>query len=199
MVDHPLFVGYADIQKARRLMRTYTLLLLAILMFAVSNGCGREVNTEAPPRIVYGQDVCDRCNMIISEERYAAAYWNEAGEARRFDDIGGMLAHIEEHGEKAVSFWVHDFETAEWIRAEEATFVVDSDLITPMGFGIVAFSDGGLAQSMAKDNEFVMVYSFTDLQAMEITMPMGHNHDPKEAEPMVGEGDMNEMEDGEGS
>ena len=54
-------------------------------------GCGGAADTTQPPEILYGQDVCDECDMIISEEKYAAAYWTEEGEARRFDDVGEML------------------------------------------------------------------------------------------------------------
>jgi len=165
-------------------MRHWLPLLLLALIMLVGVGCGQSVNTDEPPKIVYGQDVCDRCTMIISEEKYAAAYWTETGEARRFDDIGGMLAHITTESEEVASYWVHDFETAEWLRAEEATYVTDGDLITPMGFGIVAFADEELAQAMANNNEIVMIHSFADLLTMNITMPGDHTHDSEEMEHM---------------
>jgi copper chaperone NosL len=168
-------------------MKKWPLLFLLILLLV---GCGQAANTSEPPKILYGQDVCDRCNMIISEEKYAAAYWTQAGEARRFDDIGGMLAHITENTEEVVSYWVHDFETGEWIRAEEAFYVADSDLITPMGFGIVAFADEALAENMAHGKEIEMQYTFADLLAMNITMPMDHTHGVEEMEHMdEGEGE----------
>lgn len=134
-------------------------------------GCGQSVNVEAPPEIAYGQDVCERCGMIISEENFAAAYWTEAGEARRFDDIGGMLAYNTDQPEKVASYWVHDFASGEWIRAEEAHYLLDSELMTPMGFGIAAFVDQEQARALAYGEENVKILSFAELLNMEIKMP----------------------------
>ncbi len=109
--------------------------------------------------------------MIISEEKFAAAYWTAGGEARRFDDIGGMLAYNTEHAEDVATYWVHDFGSGEWIRAEEANYVVDNDLMTPMGFGIAAFADEEQAHALAYGQEGVMIMPFTELLAMKISMP----------------------------
>ena len=100
-------------------MRRLTVALpVLVLLFLAA--CGQQVDTEKPPKIIYGQDVCDRCGMIVNEENFAAAYWTKTGEARRFDDIGGMLAYMNEESEEVASYWVHDFASGEWIRAEEA-------------------------------------------------------------------------------
>jgi len=103
------------------------LTLLLILFGLIAVGCRTAVNTEAPPEIVYGEDVCDRCNMIVSEARFASAYWTTEGDARRFDDIGGMLAHYQETQEDVATFWVHDYASGEWLNAQNAFFVIDPD------------------------------------------------------------------------
>jgi copper chaperone NosL len=66
-------------------------LLLFCFVAVLLVACGSEVDFDDPPDIVYGEDVCERCSMIINEARYAAAYVTEDGEAHRFDDIGGMV------------------------------------------------------------------------------------------------------------
>ncbi len=171
-------------------MRQRVFLPLLALALALLAACGQSVNTNEPPEIVYGQDTCDRCNMIISEERYAAAYWTAEGEARRFDDIGGMLAFITEEREEAASYWVHDFNSVKWIRAEEASYVLDGDLMTPMGFGIAAFADAEMAQMMADGREIVMVATFADLLAMNMTMPVNHAPEMEEMDHMeAGDGE----------
>lgn len=147
-------------------------LVLVSLVLILLTACKQQANIEEPPTILYGQDVCDRCGMIISEETYAAAYWTKDGDARRFDDIGGMLAYIAEEQEEIASHWVHDFPSGEWIRAEEATFLIDSDLKTPMGFGIAAFADEEQAVAMAHGREDVMIVPFAQMMAMDITMPI---------------------------
>ena len=153
-------------------MKGWQGLLLLTLFLLAGPACRQDSNTAEPPQIVYGQDVCDRCNMIISEEKYAAAYWTEAGEARRFDDIGGMMAYLGEAPEAVASYWVHDFDSGAWLPAEDATFVLAADLMTPMGFGIVAFAAEAQAQRMVTRRESGRVVSFDQLLDMPITMPL---------------------------
>jgi nitrous oxide reductase accessory protein NosL len=137
------------------------LLLLTVLVAA----CGGGPDTTAPPEILYGQDVCDRCNMIISEERFAAAYWTTGGVARRFDDVGGMLAYYYEESEEVASFWVHDYAGGRWLPAEEATYAFAPDLITPMGFGVVALATAAEAEALAAGHEGAHVLTFDQLLA----------------------------------
>ncbi len=152
-------------------MKGWQGLLLLTLLLLGSVACSQYGNTAEPPQIIYGQDVCDRCNMIISEEKYAAAYWTEAGEARRFDDIGGMMAYLYDKPEAVASYWVHDFASGAWLAAEGATFVLAEDLMTPMGFGIVAFAEEAQALDMVHQRENVRVVSFAQLLDMQISMP----------------------------
>jgi copper chaperone NosL len=152
------------------------------LLLAVA-GCKQAINVEEAPEIVIGQDVCDRCGMLISEEKYAAAYWTTDGEARRFDDIGGMFAHYQDTGEDVATFWVHDFLTGDWIRGEDATYVLDPGLTTPMGFGIAACADDAQAVALAAGQAGAIVVTFGDLIAMadagEIDRATIHTHDPE--------------------
>jgi len=99
--------------------------------------------------------------MIINEARYAAAYVTEDGQAHLFDDIGGMLAHNAEVADDVVVFWVHDFESEEWLGAEEAHYV-KGDLMTPMGFGLIAFDGRDRAEAWASE-QGGMVMTFDEL------------------------------------
>jgi len=112
----------------------------AFIFFGLT-ACQSSVDLTQPPDIRYGEDICDQCGMIISEPRFAAGYITAEGETRRFDDIGDMIVYHMEMGEDVAVFWVHDFETAEWLRADEATLAYIENLITPMGSGLVAFAD----------------------------------------------------------
>lgn len=74
-----------------RLKNFFYLLFLLPLAFLAA-ACGNQASAEpAPPTIHYGEDTCDFCGMIISEERFAAGYLTQAGEERIFDDIGNMF------------------------------------------------------------------------------------------------------------
>lgn len=149
-----------------------------MLMIAALVGCGGAESFDEPPEILYGQDVCSNCNMIISEENFASAYWTADGEARRFDDMGEMLEYMQSNPEERASTWVHDVNTAEWLRAEDAWIVMNAGLMTPMGTGIVAVANEEDANALAFDQDGAMVLTFGELmsklEAGEITLGMGH-------------------------
>jgi copper chaperone NosL len=138
-----------------------SLLLLILAGLITVASCSSGPDFDEPPDIRYGEDSCERCLMIINEARFAAAYVTDGGETRRFDDIGGMVAYIDEISEDVAVFWVHDFDTEEWLKAEEA-FYVESQQQTPMGFGVIAFTEQQRADQWATENEGVML-SFADL------------------------------------
>jgi copper chaperone NosL len=125
---------------------TYWMLLFLLV------ACQQGDSLEAPPEIIYGQDVCDECGMIINEQRYAASYVTSAGEVRRFDDIGGMLVQDHKVNEEVHIYWVHDFNTEEWVDASQANFVISRELVTPMGWGVVAFADPDSAEVFAAEH-----------------------------------------------
>jgi copper chaperone NosL len=157
--------------------RVIALGLFALLIAAVA-ACGGGENLAGPPEVLYGQDVCDNCNMIISEENFAAAYWTAGGQARRFDDLGEMLSYMHDNPEEIASTWVHDVNSAEWLRAEEAWFVMNAGLMTPMGTGVVALAAEEDARALAFNQEGAMVMNYADLMAKlaagELMIGMGH-------------------------
>ena len=159
-------------------MRKGALLFLIAAWVALLAACGGAESYDEPPEIIYGQDVCSNCNMIISEENYASAYWTAEGEARRFDDMGEMLAYIQSSPEERASTWVHDVNTAAWLRAEDAWIVMNAGLMTPMGTGIVAVANEEDARALAFDQDGAMVLTFTELMAKleagELMLGMGH-------------------------
>jgi len=63
-------------------------LLISILLA----GCQKD---QGPPKIRYGEETCDHCRMIISEDRFAAAYRLNSGLVKKFDDIGCAIQHQE--------------------------------------------------------------------------------------------------------
>ena len=117
---------------------TRRLFLLAAVLAA---GCSAKA--DGPPEIQIDRTACAHCTMLVSDERYAAAYENAAGEARVFDDIGCMREALKSEASPAsVRFWYHDVKTGEWIRGEEAAFETSNRFKTPMGSGIVAYRQG---------------------------------------------------------
>ncbi len=147
-------------------MKRYVLGLVVLTML-LATACGAPViSPQTPPEIVYGEDVCDHCGMIINEERFAAGLLIQSGtgqlEHRIFDDIGDMFAFAQEFTAQAsnaqtgddapqiVTYFVHDFQSGEWLNAHEAYFIVAQASLTPMGSGMVAFGSREEAETQAQ-------------------------------------------------
>lgn len=114
---------------------------LALILTATVS-CEQEPRPVEPPMISYGQAVCDRCGMIISEERHAAGLMieDEEGRAYRvFDDVAAVVLFSREHPEvRVLGRWVKDYATRGWLNADSAAYVRGEEVQTPMAFGIVA-------------------------------------------------------------
>lgn len=122
------------------------------LVFLSLGSCSSPPAEPSPPEILYGQDVCAACGMIISEARFAAAAALQNGEALKFDDIGDMLRYRAAHPDLAVAAWfVHDHPSESWMNAAAATYVISPVVATPMGHGLAAFSDPDAAAAFATE------------------------------------------------
>ena len=134
-------------------MKKLLLAFLLMLGSAPAAGCSTQAKADAPPEISYGRDICIECNMIISEPRFAASYRLDNGETKSFDGIGELLKHLHREGElPAVAYaWVHDYNTKDWILANEAFYVAGREVVTPMGHGIVGFATESAAMDFAGD------------------------------------------------
>ncbi len=130
------------------------LLLGALLLLLLAWGCAEGSSTIAPPTIRYGEDLCAECNMVISDPRFAAGYVYEVSEGRyrslAFDDIGDLLVHMAKHPEHTIIAWyVHDYQSEEWLDATTAYYVVGEQIRTPMNHGIAAYATEAAAAAMA--------------------------------------------------
>jgi copper chaperone NosL len=142
-------------------LATLFLLLLALVLSACSSNASAE---PAPPVIHYGEDVCELCGMIISEERFASGYVTKEGENHIFDDISSMvLTHLKAQDDVA-AFFVHDYEDKRWIRAEEAHFVLSDEIVSPMLDHLAASATAEKAEALAAEVHG-QVLSFDELLA----------------------------------
>jgi len=157
-----------------------SLIMLTVLLIAA---CGAPaISPDTPPEIVYGEDVCDHCGMIINEERFAAGAVMETSAGKfehlAFDDIGDMFAYDEElkaEGEmpRIVTYFVHDYQSLEWLDAHEAHFIVAQASRTPMGSGLVAFASREDAEAQAETWQATML-DFAAAQQHYLEMNHGH-------------------------
>ena len=136
----------------------------AALPFVLVACGGENASGDEPPEIKLGRDACDRCGMIISEERFASGIVDSKGNALVFDDTGEMVATVQEEGLKGRRVWVHGYPSLEWIDARDAWYVVTMDLPTPMGSGVFPFDTEDDAKTFASEHD-ATVFDWDDLLA----------------------------------
>jgi copper chaperone NosL len=64
--------------------------MLVLLLLMGLTACRDKIDS-GPHAVHYGEDVCERCRMIISDKRFAAQFITRNGEAKKYDDIGCMI------------------------------------------------------------------------------------------------------------
>jgi copper chaperone NosL len=103
-----------------------------------------------PDAALWGMEECAQCQMVISDERFAAQVVDRRGKTYKFDAIecmaafvdGGALAAGDIH-----SLWIADGRDA-WVAVEEAAFLYSANTRSPMGGGYTAHADGDAARRL---------------------------------------------------
>ncbi|MBI5949346.1 MAG: nitrous oxide reductase accessory protein NosL [Chloroflexi bacterium] len=110
-----------------------------------------EETASGLPKIKYGRDTCVQCTMIISDTRFAAAWREQGGIERHFDDVGCMVAYFRKHSPgSATLYWVRDFEHDAWLDAQTAAYAVAAGVKSPMGYGVAAFASAPAAAGVVQ-------------------------------------------------
>ena len=114
------------------------LLWMLCLGFAGA-GCDNAPAT-GPVDPTWDRDVCERCQMALSDRRFAAEIrMADDGRPRFFDDFGCASLWLDEQealGRSASEFWVRSRDGERWLDAGRAYFVPVER--TPMGYGLAA-------------------------------------------------------------
>jgi len=121
-------------------------LVIFLFLIVLATACGG--NAIQPVEIADG-DMCEFCRMAVSEQRYAAEFIDKDGDAHKFDEIGCMKAYVKKHSIRDAIYFVKDYQSRKWLQSGEAFFVHSTEFQTPMGGGIVAFSDQSAAAEAA--------------------------------------------------
>lgn len=117
----------------------------------VATACGQ---AGLAPVDLNPEDMCSMCRMAISEKRFAAEFITRDGEAMKFDDIACMRDHVrEKKNEELIAAWyVSDYDSAAWLNARTANFIISDRFKTPMGGGIIAVELSSRAATLAQEN-----------------------------------------------
>jgi hypothetical protein len=123
-------------------MRT-RLSILALALFALA-ACSGEAEH---PR-------CAECGMLADvAPRFAAGATGKDGGALRFDTPKCLFRYLRSaRGAGAHDAWVTAYYDQRRLPAERATYVVGSDLRSPMGEDLIPVADGEAAAQLAGDH-----------------------------------------------
>ncbi|HDR4419923.1 TPA: nitrous oxide reductase accessory protein NosL [Bacillus cereus] len=132
-------------------MRTKYAMLAICLFFVVTIvGCGKK-QAEAVA-IDEKHDKCDICQIGVMDNQFATEVILENGKALKFDDIGCMYKWMEINpGEKTKEKFVRDYDSKEWISLEDATYVYDKTITTPMAYNVISFENKKDAESFVSN------------------------------------------------
>lgn len=151
-------------------MTTKIALTALSVLLAVTAACAPQSTVPTPPEIAYGLDLCEACGMLIDQPQLAAASIDTTGQVHKFDEIGDMIVfHSENPTIQAAVWFVHDYESEAWLRAESAFFVYHPDHLTTMGHGLLAFESEADARAWA-DGLQAEVLSFDEARAAMHTL-----------------------------
>lgn len=157
-------------------MRPPGTVAVLVVVAVLAAACGSS-EAGGPPEINYGRDICIECGMSIDDARFAAAYRLADGTEKKFDDVGGLLIHGRETGElDDATVWVSDFDDEVLISAATAFYVPTKGVVSPMGHGILAFSDQTRADRAASDLDGEVIQWEQVLELPVNGGLVGHHH-----------------------
>ena len=95
-----------------------------------------------PKPIVYNEDQCASCKMLISDQRFGAELVTKKGRVYKYDAIECMAQTVAEKGEDEYAhLMVTDYHhPGELINAKEAKFIIEKDRPSPMGAFLSAYA-----------------------------------------------------------
>jgi copper chaperone NosL len=113
--------------------------------------CG---NAEVQPvDINEATDTCEVCNMAVVNNQYATQIVLENGKSMVFDDVGCMYEWIlSNENEEMKAQFVRDYHDKEWLLVDDATYVYNQSIKTPMAYNVISFKDKAAAEEFAAEN-----------------------------------------------
>ena len=137
--------------QSSRLHAVATNLVLGALTVLACLSLGACKQAELKPLDIAENDTCFRCKSLIADKHYAAELITKDGFVRKFDDIGCMIQHAKTKIGKSniLAYYVMDFPSQQWVKAEEAGFVKSDQFKTPKDGGILAFKERSKADALA--------------------------------------------------
>jgi copper chaperone NosL len=127
--------------RSGRTGRGLLLLVAALLLAACAAG---------PQAVHWGVEECAHCQMVISDERFAAQVVDRRGNTYKFDAIECMADFV--NGDRLAAADLHSAWIAHgrdgWVNVTDAAFLHSDNTRSPMGGGYTAHADVAAARAL---------------------------------------------------
>lgn len=177
----------------------FTIFASILLIFAACGGEDTTTNDESStnatevsetedtatayePEDVKDTDVCEVCAMAVPNNEHATQIVLTNERSIKFDDLGCLYKWIQQNGEDEIgTAFVRDFNSEEWFDMNEATFVYDEEIPTPMAYGVISFMEASEAEAYVEEFGKGTILTKSELDnhewKMNKEMMMGNDHD----------------------
>ncbi|RYY48017.1 MAG: hypothetical protein EOO06_11420 [Chitinophagaceae bacterium] len=121
---------------------------LVLLLTMLLAGCSYK-----PEKIMMGKDGCAECKMTIMDPKFGAEIVSKKGKVYKFDDVHCLAKFMErraiEMSDVGQTLFVDFNSPHDFIKVNEAEFVVSQQLKSPMGGNAAAFKNKAAANKIA--------------------------------------------------
>ena len=141
-------------------MMTSYKFFLAIIFSICLFACSKD-----PKPIVYGSDPCHYCQMTIVDKIHGAELITDKGKVYKFDAAECLIRYIDElESTEGYLLLTNHFENPEeFIKMEQATFLISEKLPSPMGAFLTAFKTELKAKAI-KEEKGGEIYNWKEIQ-----------------------------------
>lgn len=122
----------------------FPILILLVALFI--SGC-----QSGPEPIQFGKDQCDFCKMSIADPKFGAELVTAKGRVYKFDAVECMVPYMEENPDEyahVVAIAYNDPKALHPVK--DMQFVISDEIRSPMGAGLLSFSDESKAAAYAQ-------------------------------------------------
>jgi len=123
----------------------YSLLIITLLLISCST---------QPEPINYGTDACHFCKMTIVTKTHSAQAVSTKGKQFKYDAIECMVNDLnsDNKAEMSAMLVANYLNAGEMIPAENATYIISSNIPSPMGANLSAIANKADAEQLKTEN-----------------------------------------------
>jgi copper chaperone NosL len=133
--------------KSKLILQIFLLLFILLIL----NAC-----SKSPEEINYGEDECEYCKMLITDNKYGAEIITDKGKTYKFDSIECLIGFASVKnllGGETQNLLVSDFSNpGNFTDARNAHYVQNDNYRSPMGLNVSAFGDKSKSDKFISDN-----------------------------------------------